>query len=145
MPEQNHNLELLEAIVDNTEMGKNTLDQIIPMADDALFKAELLREKNVYHELNSEAHKCMEACGAQAKGQGAFAKANTQMGIQMKTMTDKSTRNLARMLAQGDGQGVMDCIQTRRDYPEASSGAQKLSERLQDFQQECMVKMGEFL
>lgn len=145
MPEQNQNLEVLEAIVENTEMGKNTLDQIIPMAEEGLFQAELLREKNIYHDLNGKAHQCMEACGAQAKGQGAFAKVNTQMGIQMKTMTDHSTRNLARMLAQGNGQGVMDCIQTRNDYPEAAPGTQKLLQELQQFQQECMVKMGEFL
>ncbi len=145
MPEQNHNLEVLEAIVDNTEMGKNTLEQIIPMAEEGYFKAELLREKNVYHEISSEAHKCMAACGAQAKGQGAFAKANTHMGIQMKTMNDKSTRNLAEMLAMGNEQGVMDCIKTRSDYPDAAPGTMRLSQQLQDFQEECRAKMNEFL
>lgn len=145
MPEQNHNLEVLESIVENTEMGKNTLDQMIPMAEEGLFKAELLREKNVYHALNSEAHKCMEACGGQAKGQGAIAKANTHMAIQMKTMHDKSTRNLAEMLAMGNEQGVMDCVKTRTDYPHAAPGTMQLSQRLQDFQEECRAKMNEFL
>ena len=99
--QKNDNLNLLEAVVQNTEMGKNTLEQIVPMTDDTQFKAELLRQRNLYHQLNQEAHTAMEACGGTAQGQSAMAKFNTKMGISMKTLTDKSTRNLAEMLTQG--------------------------------------------
>ena len=44
--QKNDNLNMLEAIVQNTEMGKNTLDQLVPMAEDEQFKAELLRQRN---------------------------------------------------------------------------------------------------
>ena len=37
--QKNDNLNMLEAIVQNTEMGKNTLDQLVPMADNEQFKA----------------------------------------------------------------------------------------------------------
>ena len=59
--QKNDNLNLLEAVVQNTEMGKNTLEQIVPMTDDVQFKAELLRQRNVYHQLNQEAHTAIEA------------------------------------------------------------------------------------
>ena len=39
-----------------------------------------------------------------------MAKLNTKVSIGMKTITDKSTRNLAEMLTQGSGMGVVDCI-----------------------------------
>ena len=65
---KNDNLSLLEAVVQNTEMGKNTLEQIVPMTDDVQFKAELLRERNIYRELNQEAHTAIEACGGTAQG-----------------------------------------------------------------------------
>ena len=118
--QSNDNLNLLEAVVQNTEMGKNTLEQIVPMTEDAQFKAELLRQRNIYHELNQEAHTAIEACGASAQGQSAMAKFNTRMGISMKTLTDKSTRNLAEMLSEGSSQGVMDCIKSQKDYPDAA-------------------------
>ena len=51
---KNDNLNMLEAIVQNTEMGKNTLDQLVPMAEDEQFKAELLRQRNIYRQLNQE-------------------------------------------------------------------------------------------
>ena len=101
--QKNDNLNLLEAVVQNTEMGKNTLEQILPMTNDVQFKAELLRQRNIYHQLNQEAHTAIEACGGSAQGQSTMAKLNTKMGIGLKTLTDKSTRNLAEMLTQGSG------------------------------------------
>jgi hypothetical protein len=139
------NVSMLEAVVENTELGKNTLEQMIPMAQDGEFKAELLREKLGFHEINQEAHMCLAAGGEEAKGQSSIAKMNVKMGISMKTLTDKSTRNLAEMLAEGSGQGVMDCLKSQKDYPEATPGAKKIMQKLQDFEQDNMVKLGQFL
>ena len=143
--QKNDNLNLLEAVVQNTEMGKNTLEQIVPMTDDVQFKAELLRQRNVYHQLNQEAHTAIEACGGSAQGQSAMAKLNTKMGISMKTLTDKSTRNLAEMLTQGSGMGVVDCVKSCKDYPNAAPGAKRLAQRLQDFEEDNRIQLERFL
>ena len=141
----NDNLSLLEAVVQNTEMGKNTLEQIVPMTDDVQFKAELLRERNIYRELNQEAHTAIEACGGTAQGQSAMAKLNTRMGIGMKTLTDKSTRNLAEMLSEGSSQGVMDCIKSQKDYPDAAPGSKRLMQKVQDFEEDNRIRLERFL
>lgn len=142
---ENDNLSLLEAVVQNTEMGKNTLEQIVPMTDDVQFKAELLRERNIYRELNQEAHTAIEACGGTAQGQSAMAKLNTRMGIGMKTLTDKSTRNLAEMLSEGSSQGVMDCIKSQKDYPDAAPGSKRLMQKVQDFEEDNRIRLERFL
>lgn len=142
---KNDNLSLLEAVVQNTEMGKNTLEQIVPMTDDVQFKAELLRERNIYRELNQEAHTAIEACGGTAQGQSAIAKLNTRMGIGMKTLTDKSTRNLAEMLSEGSSQGVMDCIKSQKDYPDAAPGSKRLMQKVQDFEEDNRIRLERFL
>ena len=142
---KNDNLSLLEAVVQNTEMGKNTLEQIVPMTDDVQFKAELLRERNIYRELNQEAHTAIEACGGTAQGQSAMAKLNTRMGIGMKTLTDKPTRNLAEMLSEGSSQGVMDCIKSQKDYPDAAPGSKRLMQKVQDFEEDNRIRLERFL
>lgn len=142
---KNDNLSLLGAVVQNTEMGKNTLEQIVPMTDDVQFKAELLRERNIYRELNQEAHTAIEACGGTAQGQSAMAKLNTRMGIGMKTLTDKSTRNLAEMLSEGSSQGVMDCIKSQKDYPDAAPGSKRLMQKVQDFEEDNRIRLERFL
>lgn len=142
---KNDNLSLLEAVVQNTEMGKNTLEQIVPMTDDVQFKAELLRERNIYRELNQEAHTAIEACGGTAQGQSAMAKLNTRMGIGMKTLTDKSIRNLAEMLSEGSSQGIMDCIKSQKDYPDAAPGSKRLMQKVQDFEEDNRIRLERFL
>ena len=142
---KNDNLSLLEAVVQNTEMGKNTLEQIVPMTDDVQFKAELLRERNIYRELNQEAHTAIEACGGTAQGQSAMSKLNTRMGIGMKPLTDKSTRNLAEMLSEGSSQGVMDCIKSQKDYPDAAPGSKRLMQKVQDFEEDNRIRLERFL
>ena len=117
--QKNDNLNLLEAVVQNTEMGKNTLDQ--------------------------EAHTAIEACGGTAQGQSIMAKLNTKMGIGMKTLTDRSTRNLAEMLSEGSSQGVMDCIKSQKDYPDAAPGSKRLMQKLQDLEEENRLKLEQFL
>ena len=143
--QKNDNLNLLEAVVQNTEMGKNTLEQIVPMTEDPAFRAELLRERNLYRELNQEAHTAIEACGGTAQGQSIMAKLNTKMGIGMKTLTDRSTRNLAEMLSEGSSQGVMDCIKSQKDYPDAAPGSKRLMQKLQDLEEENRLKLEQFL
>ncbi len=143
--QKNDNLNLLEAVVQNTEIGKNTLEQIVPMTDDIRFKAELLRQQNIYRQLNQEAHTALSASGGTAQGQSTMAKLNTKMGVAMKTMTDKSTRNLAEMLSEGSSQGVMDCIKSQKDYPDAAPGAKRLMQKLQDFEEDNRIKLEQFL
>ncbi len=146
MAEQNtDNLRMLEAVVENTQMGRDTLEQIVPMTEDTRFKAELLRQRNIYGQLNQKAQSCMEACGEKPKGQSGIAKMNTKMGIGMKTLTDKSTRNLAEMLSEGSSQGIMDCIKCQKDYPAAAPGTKRLVQKLQDFEEDNRIRLEQFL
>ena len=92
------------------------------MAEDEQFKAELLRQRNIYRQLNQEAHAAIDACGGSAQGPERHGEAQHQGEHGMKTITDRSTRNLAEMLTQGSGMGVVDCIKSQKDYPDARRG-----------------------
>ena len=135
----------LKDIAQRQEISKKYLEQIVPMTEDTQFKAELLRQRNIYHQLNQEAHTAIEACGGSAQGQSTMAKLNTKMGIGLKTLTDKSTRNLAEMLSEGSSQGVMDCIKSQKDYPDAAPGSKRLMQKLQDLEEENRLKLEQFL
>ena len=125
--DQNHgdndNQAVLNEIVRNTEMGKNSLDQLIGVTDDKQLKASLLAQQREYRRINQQAHAAMAALGEQSHGQSPAVKLMSKMGIWTETLTDRSTRNLADMVIQGANQGVMDCEKARKDHPEASTGA----------------------
>ncbi len=143
--QQGDNNAMLEAILENAEMGEKTLNQLIPMAEEGLFKAELLRQRNAYHDMASQAELCLTAAGETPKGQSVLAKVNTKLGISMKTLTDKSTRNLAQMLSEGTYQGVLDCRKCETDFAEATPGAKKLLRELEDFQEDNCQRLEQYL
>ena len=89
--------------------------------------------------------RAIDACGGSAQGQSAMAKLNTKVSIGMKTITDKSTRNLAEMLTQGSSMGVMDCIKSQKDYPDAAPGSKRLMQKLQDFEEDNRLKLEQYL
>ena len=124
---QSDNEKMLQEIVQNTEMGKNTLDELMSLTHDQKLKDEMLRQKREYRRINQAAHTALDAA----------ARMSVSMGIRTRTMMDKSTRNLATMLAEGSGQGVLDCKRAERDYPEASPGAFKLCHELGAFQSDA--------
>ena len=141
----NDQIGLLEAVAENTEMGKNTLAQMLPMAEDEAFRAELNRQREGYCRLNQRAHRAMAGCGGCVKGQSEWAKLNTRMGIAMETLRDHSAGKLADMLVEGSNQGVMDCVKSRREFPDAGAEALQLSEELERFQQQNIEALKRFL
>ena len=114
---QTDNEKMLQEIVQNTEMGKNTLDELMGLTHDQRLKDEMMRQKREYRRINQAAHTALDAIGAEAQGQSAAARMSVSMGIRTRTMMDKSTRNLATMLAEGSGQGVLDCKRAEKTIP----------------------------
>ncbi len=136
---------MLQEVAQNTEMGKNTLDELMGLTHDQALKDEMMRQRNEYRRLNQKAHTALDAIGCEAKGQPPAARMGVSMGIRTRTMLDKSTRNLATMLAEGTGQGVLDCKRAESDYPFASPGARKLMQELCDFQTHAESTWREFV
>ena len=52
---------------------------------------------------------------------------------------------LGTMLAEGSGQGVLDCKRAEKDYPSASPGARKLCQELGEFQSSAEETWREFV
>ena len=90
MQKNSDNEAMLQEIVQNTEMGKNTLDELMGLTYDQKLKDEMMRQKNEYRRLNQQAHTALDAIGAQAKGQSAAARMSVSMGIRTRTMLDKT-------------------------------------------------------
>ena len=88
---QSDNEKMLQEIVQNTEMGKNTLDELMSLTHDQKLRDEMLRQKREYRRINQAAHTALDAIGAEAHGQSAAVRMSVSMGIRTRTMMDKST------------------------------------------------------
>lgn len=136
---------LLQAVVRGTEMGKNTLRQLLPMTGEPALRAELLRQQREYRRLNQKAHTALAALGTQADGLGVRARTVTRMGVAARARRDPSPEHLARMVVEGSAMGLSDCLGARNDCPCASRGAKKLADRLCQLEREGARNLRTFL
>lgn len=136
---------LLNEVVKNAEMGKNTLRQLLGIAEDERLKEHLHRQLATYEDLSQRAHAMLAAEGERPEGQSAFTKLNAKMGVAMQTAMDKSPRKIAEMLIEGNHVGATDLTKAMRDAPEAGPGAMALAQRLQDAENTYAQELNAFL
>ena len=86
MTNETENMALLQEVARGTEMGKNTLEQMLPLTEDRLLRAELLEEQRGYRTLNQRAHTAIAALGGETEGAGSLEKLGAKMGILSRTL-----------------------------------------------------------
>ena len=97
----NTNVELLNFIYKNAEMGKQTLPQLLEVCEDASFREVILSQLREYQEICEAAASMAREEHQEAKGIGAMAKISSYLSVNMNTMIDKTSSHLAEMMMQG--------------------------------------------
>ena len=136
---------LLNEVVKNAEMGKNTVTQLLGITDDERLKIHLNRQLATYEDLSKRANAMLAVEGEQAEGQNAFTKLNAKMGVKLQTIYAIRPRKIAEMLIEGSHVGVTDMTIAIKDAPDANPGAIALAQRLQHAENEYAGELNVFL
>ncbi len=140
------NIELLNFIYQNSEMGVDTLKQLIDIVEDEKFKNELRSELEEYQEIQSEAKRIIEKNDEHKKGISKLDKLETYIAINMKTLKDKSNTHIAEMLIVGSNMGVCNAIKNIRKYKgEVDDDIICLMDRLLDTEENNIVELKKYL
>jgi len=89
-------------------MGKDAIDFIIDKVEDEELKKELQSQYREYEEISERIHKLYPDYKKEPHETSAMNKAMTWYGIEMKTLTDKSTSKIAELLLQGTNMGIIE-------------------------------------
>ncbi|WP_312369451.1 hypothetical protein [Lachnoclostridium sp.] len=141
----NGNAELLNFIYQNSQMGIETLHQIIGIVEDNKFKERLESQYREYKMINKESEKLLNSNGFDEKGISAFDKIRTYLMINIQTLTDKSTSHIAEMLIIGSNMGVIDAIKNLKKYENAKKEINELMDRLLKFEEDNIKELKEYL
>ena len=141
----NGNAELLNFVYQNSEMGVNTIEQLLEIVKDENFRTQLDSQLNEYKEINRAAREKLNENGYDEKGIGTLDKIKTYLMINMQTMSDKSTSHIAEMLIIGSNMGVINAIKNIRKYHAAEPSILELMERLLKFEERNIQKLKEYL
>ena len=141
----NHNVEFLNYIYQNAEMGVGTLTKIIEVVDDEELLKHLKAQLKEYQNIKEEATKKLIQAGHQEKDIGAMQKISAYMSISMKTMVDKTPSHIAEMLMQGSTMGIIDAIRNIKKYSEAEEDIVRLAKRLLKMEENNLEQLKNFL
>lgn len=139
------NTELLNYIYQNSQMGVETIAQLIEIVEEHDFKEHLRSQLSEYTSLNKAAMQRLEQSGHEEKGIGNMAKASAYLSISMKTLMDKSPCHISEMLIQGSTMGIIDATKNIRKYKDADKEILRLAEKLLKTEQNNIEQLKQFL
>lgn len=141
----NKNAELLNFIYQNSQMGVDTINQLIDIVEDENFKKQLESQLNEYKEIHSAAKKSLNENGYDEKGIGTLEKIRTYLMINMQTLTDKTPSHISEMLIIGSNMGIINAVKNLKKYKDAESDILSLMKKLLKFEEDNVQQLKEFL
>ena len=133
--------ELLNFIYQNSQMGVDTIRQLIGVVEDKDLKEHLKTQFQGYEEFHQAAKELLNEHGYDEKGLGIMEKARTYFMINLQTMTDPSASHIASMLITGSSMGIVEAIQKYRQYEDADPKIRDLMDKLRKFEEHNMEKL----
>lgn len=141
----NENVELLNYIYQNSQMGTETIGQLLDIVEDDSFKAQLHSQYEEYKQIHQCAKAMLNAHGYDEKGIGAFEKIRAYLMINLQTLTDKSVSHIAEMMIIGSNMGVIDALKNIKKYHHAEVDIVALMERLKKFEENNIHTLKSYL
>ena len=142
------NLELLEYIYKNAEMGTFSLTKLIELLNGKENKIKKTVEDEIkgYEKYLKESKKLIEKHKYELKHNSVIAKMGASMGIKKETISDNSDASIAHMIIEGLTMGVVDISSKINNYKNsADKKIMSLAEEFLKFQEEEIEKLKSFL
>ncbi|MBU3181236.1 hypothetical protein [Clostridium psychrophilum] len=141
----NSNIEFLNYIYQNSEMGKSTISELMNIVKDEPFKKNLESQLKEYTEIFSASSDLIKQSKETSKGIGAVTKLTSYIIINIKTLTNKTPSHISQMLIQGSTMGIIDVTKHLKEYKDANKNIKDLADRLLKFEQQNVEEMKKFL
>ena len=108
--------QLLTCTHKNAEMGKNTMEKLLPMINDPGFKSVVKIQHDEYTRIFMSAEILLRSGGADVNGISAVAKVVGNMMIDINTITSKSAPHIAKMLVEGTDRSIREVDEAFAQY-----------------------------
>lgn len=144
----NENMELLNFVYENAEMGVHSLNNLsdILRNKDNKIKGLIEDELKEYNNFLKESEKLLKKNKVEPKKTNLMAKISSKMGIAMETMKDNSDPAIASMVIEGLTMGIVEMETKIENYKKlVDKKILKLSTKFLKFQEEEIEKLKTFM
>lgn len=139
------NVEFLNYIYQNAEMGENTLSQLIDITEDDNYKELIKSHLITYITIYDNTEKELQEINKKAKGINIFSKSSTSTMINLKTMLNKSTSHISEMLIQGSTMGIIDMTKKLKEYNNVKGYVLSIANELLTFERNSIEEYKKYL
>lgn len=112
----NGNAEMLNYVYQNSQMGTETIKQLLGIVENEKFSKCLELQLAEYQEINMKAKKMLNENGYDEKGIDEMEKLSAYLMINMKTLMDKSASHIADMMIKGSNMGIVEATKKIHQY-----------------------------
>ena len=138
-------VELLEEIRKNTEMGLHALDLVSNKVYDDSLALQLARESFKYGELHDRARAQLLAQNRLPGAENKVGKLMLSASIQGNTLFNSSTSHLAELMIRGSNMGLSDLRKAMNHNSQAGDQTVELAKELMDFEENNIKELKKYL
>ncbi len=109
-------VEFLNYIYKNAEMGVIGIDDIITKVSEEKFIKLLKSEREEYQSICNEAEDILKKYGKQNEEIGLMAKMSSKMMSEMKMIKDSTDNTIAKMMMEGTNKGIIEITEKINAY-----------------------------
>ncbi|MBQ6687181.1 MAG: hypothetical protein IJN03_01505 [Bacilli bacterium] len=142
----NKNIEFLDYIYQNAEMGVNGINQIVDRVDNASLANLMEEQKEEYDTILNEAKEIYKKYGKEEKELGKITKITSYMMTEMMMMSKKGENNaIAKMMIEGSNKGIIEITEKINHYDDADEEIVSLAKKLLATEQHNLDELKKYL
>lgn len=143
--DENINLTILNEINKAAKMGMDSISYVLDKTEDENLRDNLSTQYSGYDDISNRVNTEFEKYGEIPDDDSIKNKVMTWTGIQMNTMTDRSSSHIAELMIQGNSMGIVEAQKLLNHNPKAENQVKTILNDFVTFQKNNIEKMKEFL
>ncbi len=142
----NKNVEFLDYIYQNAEMGVNGINQIVDRVDNAELAKLMEEQKEEYDHILESAKEIYKKYGQEEKELGKLTKITSYVMTEMMMMSKKGEDNsVAKMMIEGSNKGIIEITEKINHYETCDKEIKSLAEKLLATEQHNLDELKKYL
>ena len=141
----NENIEFLNYIYQNAEMGVKGINQIIERVNNASLAILMEEQKEEYESIMNESREIYKKYGKDEQELSALAKVSSTIMTEMMMMTKHEDNKIAKMMIEGSNKGIIEITEKLNHYQNADEEIKALAEKLLATEQHNLDELKKYL
>ena len=138
--------EILSSVLKTTQMGQVGIRSVLDTTLNPELRQALVQQLKEYDGIETEAHNIASQRGWELKELDSAVRMMSNMVCRMKLTGADATSKISEMMIQGSSMGITEAVKKLHQYEnDVEKDIKKLMERLQEFEEENVEKLKEFL